>query len=97
MDLARTVIAKGKMFNYIFLYALKLLFTLYTFNSFNILLWLLTPITFYIMPLFLIIYISPILELSFLLWSLLKCLPLLESLVWPLLPRSVLIVLRVVS
>src|SRR6266700_2230156 len=87
------------MLDYILLGALKLLFALYTFNLFNILLWYyaLASIVLYIVPLLPIIYINPILKLFLLLWSLLKFLSLLKSLVWPLLPKSILIVLYIVS
>ena len=63
------IIAKGKVFNYVFSGALKLLFAFYAFKSFNMLRWCytLTPIAPYIVFLLPIIYISPILKLFLLL------------------------------
>src|SRR6266567_2101352 len=60
MYLACVVVAKGKIFDYTLLGALKLLFTFYAFKSFNVLRWCYTLafIVFYIMSLLPTIYIS---------------------------------------
>src|SRR6266567_4025208 len=99
MNLIYIIVAKGKIFNYILLSTLKLFFTFYALEFFNVLKWhyTLTFITLYIMSLLPIIYISSIFKLFLLLWSPLKCLSLLKSLVWPLLPRFALVFLHVVS
>src|SRR6266567_3330798 len=57
----------------------------------------LTLVVPYIVSLFSTIYICPLFKPFFLLWSLLKCLLLLRSLVWPLLPGSTLVILCVMS
>ena len=99
INLVYIIIVKGKIFNYILLSALKLLFAFYTFKFLNMLkqYYTLTSIAFYIISLLPIIFISSLLKLFLLLQSPLKCLYLLESLVWPLLPGSILAFLRVMS
>ncbi len=82
------------MFNCVLLGALKLFFLFCPFISFIMFLISAVP---YIMSLFFIIYACSLFKPFFLLWSLFKCLFLLRSLVWPLLPRSILAILCIVS
>ena len=81
----RNIIVKYKTLNYIFSYTFNLFptlgftSTLYYINSLTL------SIVFNKMSLSFILYINSFLILFVLLWSLLKCLLLLRSLVWPLL------------
>src|SRR6266567_4673918 len=96
MYFVHIVVIESKVFDYTLLGALKLFFLFCSFIPFTIL-YILTLVVPCIVFLFFIIYIYPLFEPFLLLWSLLKCLFLLRSLVWPLLPGSTSAILYVVS
>ena len=87
------IIAEYKTLNYIFFYAFNLFPTLKFINTFYCISSLTLPIVFNKIFLSFILYVSSFFILFILLWSLFKCLLLLRSQVWPLLPRLLVLLL----